>query len=501
MDRSQVWTGEIPRSYDYLKGWRRAAIGFGFGVTDLVGGAEDSAAGFAGPGSLGDNLYAFLTDHGGGTAESPLTAQAGVSAAVVAGFSIVPNNPGAGQITLGPGSVYFSMQCDFVQATKAQWTAAVTAGGSSAVAYSPLYPVGAGVSTGFGDIAADLTAAAVQFLTPAATFSIAAPGAGADTYNANAYLIYVVPAQVDQTISDDPNISASAPQNAVLPYYNASDTATPYQGPGGTNPPTQQPSARTPVGQLFITAASTFPSNASNAAAIAGAVAALTMPVGAIPLYVVARTHGAALLAANVWAAGLGTCPALTALIAQGGGVGTVAPFLRGTMQQHHTGKVGSAPQIDGGVEWKPLSTVNNNGQALAAFSYLAGTGLNVTNPANAPPTYITAGLAACVLNTSIVDSKATDGAGIFTIQFTTTALTGPTEYLVAKIQTYNGLNPDFVLLTAQSSQAATIMAGGCFFYVVPAGATGYWYVYLHVPAAGFTVGTVTVPFGYLAVF
>jgi hypothetical protein len=221
------------------------------------------------------------------------------------------------------------------------------------------------VSTGFGDIAADLTAEAVQFLTPAATFSIAAPGAGADTYNANAYLIYVVPAQVDQTISDDPNISASAPQNAVLPYYNASDTETPYQGPGGTNPPTQQPSARTPVGQLFITAASTFPSNASNAAAIAGAVAALTMPAGAIPLYVVARTHGAALLAANVWAAGLGTCPALTALIAQGGGVGTVAPFLRGTMQQHHLGVPGSAPQIDGGAEWLPLSVVNNNGQRI----------------------------------------------------------------------------------------------------------------------------------------
>ena len=34
MDRSAVWTGEIPRSYDLLKGWRRAYIGLGFALTE-----------------------------------------------------------------------------------------------------------------------------------------------------------------------------------------------------------------------------------------------------------------------------------------------------------------------------------------------------------------------------------------------------------------------------------------------------------------------------------
>ena len=369
MDRSQWFTGEIARSYDLLKADRRTFIGLGFGITDTIGGVEDSATGTAGKGSLGDNIY-NLSDHGGSTAASPLgsSSQAGQSGVVVGGFEIT--NPSGLIATVNPGSVYFSMQTDFVQATATQWVAALAdTTGATAAALSPLSSVGAGALTGYGDIAYDATAEAVQFIVPAASFTLAAPALGGKTYASNAYLVFVVPAQVDETAADDPNKSAASPYNAVLPYYNAALPSQPLQGPGGTNPPTQQPSGRIATGALFVSAPSLNQSNSSQLVADQAAIAALTMPAGALPLYVVVIHHGnSTISSALIFAAGLGGTAAagtypLTALIAQSPAVNRIAPFLRGLNQQHHLGVPGSAPKIDGGAEWKPLSAVSNNGQ------------------------------------------------------------------------------------------------------------------------------------------
>lgn len=335
MNRSQVYTGEVPRSYDFLKGWRRAFEGVGFALTDLIGGFEDSAAGTGGSGFLGDNLYRLLlNDHGGVTAASPLNSYA-VQAAV-AGFAITINSSGATPtafaVTVDPGSVYYSMKTDLVQT-------------GTAPADSPLYPANAGALTGFGDIAADATAEAVQFIVPAAVFGpLAKPGSGSYFF-----LIEVVPAQLDTTDSDDPNVSGSAPYNAVLPYYNAANRAQPLQGPGGTNPPTQQPSSRQATGLVQLSANSPQTS-----------AAALVCDGGALPLYVIQiDSTDSTIASAHAWAAGLGTAPAIS-----GAGL-QVAPFLRGLNQQHHLGVPGSAPQIDGGAEWLPLSAVNNNAKQL----------------------------------------------------------------------------------------------------------------------------------------
>jgi len=335
MDRSQWYTGGIARSYDLLKGDRRAAIGLGFGFTDTIGGVQDSAAFLDAQGKLGDNLQIFITDHAGITASSPLFGQPN---AVVNGFEIQRNNPTALHVLVGPGSVYASMQADLVQATAAQWIAAQGSGAAAVAGYSALSTVGAGALTGYGDIAADATAAAVQFIVPAAALLTVKPGSGS-----NFYLIEVVPVQVDQTASDDPNASSSTPFNAVLPYYNSASPSTPLQGPGGTNPPTQQPSGRMPTGLVQFCANS--PQTTANA---------LTLDTGAIPLYVIqVESTDSVISGSRTWAAGLGTAPTVSSA--------GVAPFLRGLIQQHHLGVLGSAPKIDGGVEWAPQSTVFND--------------------------------------------------------------------------------------------------------------------------------------------
>ena len=353
MDRSAVWTGEIPRSYDLLKGWRRAYIGLGFALTDTIGGFEDSAAGTASTGLLGDNLYSNLADHGGGTAASPVSGTALYN--VVGGFRITPAFPTGLKVTINPGSIYLSMKTDFVQATATAWLAAQTSGAAAVAALSAAQPIDAGTLTGFGDIAADATAEAAQFIIPAAVLTCVKPGSGS-----NFYLIEAVPVTVDETAADDPNVSASSPYNAVLPYFNAANPSLPLQGPGGTNPPTQQPSMRSPTGLTQ------FSANSPQTTA-----AALTLDSGAIPLYVIqVESTDTSIAAARVWGCGLGGAPAV------GGAV--IAPFLRGLMQQHHLGVAGSAPQIDGGKEWLPLSAVDNNGQV---FNNQARVIQNATGP------------------------------------------------------------------------------------------------------------------------
>ena len=459
MDRSQWFTGAIVRSYDLLKADRRAFIGLGFGITDTIGGIEDSAAGTAGKGSLGDNLY-NLSDHGGSTAASPLgsSSQAGQSGVVVGGFEIT--NPSGLIATVNPGSVYFSMQTDFVQATATQWVAALAdTTGATAAALSPLYSVGAGALTGYGDIAYDATAEAVQFIVPAASFTLAAPALGGKTYASNAYLVFVVPAQVDETAADDPNKSAASPYNAVLPYYNAALPSQPLQGPGGTNPPTQQPSGRIATGALFVSAPSLNQSNSSQLVADQAAIAALTMPAGALPLYVVVIHHGNSTISSPlIFAAGLGGTAAagtypLTALIAQSPAVNRIAPFLRGLNQQHHLGVPGSAPQIDGGAEWLPKSTVNNNAVSfvnaddLYLFGNIIATSRNQPAGTTAPTAPTPTDGPSPVNSASFIGADASETAGTIEVTFTSGNISAGIV-VIATITNASGIAPAAVALT-----------------------------------------------------
>jgi hypothetical protein len=87
-----------------------------------------------------------------------------------------------------------------------------------------------------------------------------------------------------------------------------------------------------------------------------------SMPAGAQPLYIgYLQSTDSSINFAHLWAVGLGSAPTTG-----GASSFTQAPFLRGVTEQHHLGKLGSAPQIDGGVEWKPLSAVPNNGQRIS---------------------------------------------------------------------------------------------------------------------------------------
>lgn len=483
MDRSTVYTGEIPRSYDLLKGWRRAYIALGFALTDTLGGTEDSATAGATGGFLGDNIYASLNDHGGGTVASPMIPPS----AAVAGFAIAINylgtTPDSRAVTIAPGSVYASMKTDLVQANAAAWNAAVTSGAAAVAALSALYPVSAGSLLGFGDIAADATGEAAQFIVPAAQLGpLTKPGSGS-----NFYLIEVVPAQIDYTAADDPNVSASSPYNAVLPYFNAANPSLPLQGPGGTNPPTQQPSVREATGLVQLSA------NSPQTTA-----AALLCDSGALPLYVIQiESTDTNIASARVWAAGLGTAPAIS-----GSGLHK-APFLRGLMQQHHLGQPGGAPKIDGGAEWLPKSTVNNNIQAFVNVPWLGLTGLNLAGYTPNPPTYLTGGLAAFVNTGSCsIDTNATDGAGLLNLATTSGSVVAGTEYLVGKVETTNGLNPDLVILTPNNAAAGVMSSqanGGGSFRVAPAATTGEWYLYWTPNST--VVGTQTAVFGYLAIF
>ena len=473
MDRSAVYTGEIPRSYDLLKGWRRAYVALGFSLTDSLGGVTDSAVAAGGggtSGTLGDNLY-NLTDHGGVTAASPLTPQLQnlTSAAVVQGFQpvIVTNGGSSGpsSLRIDIGTVYASQQTDAIG--------------------NPI-PSASGTPTGYGDIAEDLTAVTCQFICPAETFSIANPGS-----NSAAYLIYVSPEQIDTTAADDPNVSASAPYNAVLPYFNAANPSLPLQGPGGTNPPTQQPSVREATGTVAI-------SSVQTGSSIAIAAAKLTLPVGAIPLYVVGITHNLGLLGANIFAVGLGTAglanPIITAGASQPFGTGisyaVQAPFLRGLMQQHHLGVAGSAPQIDGGKEWLPLSAVDNNGQAFKDFTYLASK--------HATGTTVASG--ASPVSSSSLDTPANDTCGQLSVGFTTGSI-GTGVVVLATVTTENGLIPEAVVLTPMNQAAAALIAVGFTVGWAPGSAGTWTLVALNNTGSTFTIGTVTAKFSYVAIF
>lgn len=350
MDRPAEWSGEIKRSYDDLSGWRNTQIGIGFAITDLLGGYIAITA--LSPGQVGS------------FGASPLLVldSTGVRVGITTGLT--------GSATYSLKALVNGGAVDHVGTTSA-WK--LNLGVIEAFVFSESDRVGniynnGGSSTGYGDIAADTNVICHQCLlgeTAQLQITSAAPTGG----NVNWYLITVTPQQEDTTLSTDPNYSASAgtvADSAILPYYNSANPTQPLAGPGGTNPPTSQQSLRQTSGTVNVIGPQTNTSTTVPPAA-------LQVPSTDIGLYILyVNTGDTQLETAQIWPIGLGTAPALTG--------GYVAPFLRGLTQQHHLGVPGGAPQIDGGVEWKPLSAVNNNGQALVNLSALGTNGSPVGN-------------------------------------------------------------------------------------------------------------------------
>jgi hypothetical protein len=322
VNRPQDYSGEIPRSYDFLKGWRDAQIGVGIAISDLIG--MDLANSAFGAQPLLDldstGVRAGITT---GLVGSPTYG----GTAVVGGFDYAGKT--GFRITLSPGTVYTASDADSI--------GDIINGG--------------GTPTGYGDISASDQVIVHECIVPQTQLTITASAPSGS--NVLWYLITVTPTQEDTTDSDDPNLAVASPNNAILPYYSSANPNQPLAGPGGTNPPTQQPSSREAAGTLNVITAT----NTSTTTIPAG----LAVPATDVPLYLgYLIDTDSNINEAHLWATGLGTCPTLSGSVAF-----QQAPFLRGITEQHHLGVAGSAPQIDGAVEWKPLATVPNNGQKI----------------------------------------------------------------------------------------------------------------------------------------
>ena len=261
--------------------------------------------------------------------------------------------------------------------------------------------------------------------------------------------MYAVAGQYDTVEATDPNFSVT--NAAILPFFNSANPQQPLAGPGGTNPPTTSTTERKAIATIgFVTGTNTSTTTAPT----------LTMPTGAVPLYVgYLNSSDTDLNGAHFWAVGLGAAPT-------GGGLaGLTAPFLHGLLSQHHLGVVGSAPKIDGGVEWKPLSTVNNNGESLINVNELSIAGPFIATARNTPggttaPTIPTVNTTSCNGGTAIIEVNSSDVAGIISITGASTWPTSNTAML--NFVCANGLVPNAVLLFPQdvNSSIQLLMSG-----------------------------------------
>lgn len=361
MNRPEIYQGAVPRAYDLLKGWRDAQKATDLAALDGIGGF--TAAGVR-PSEIGLTSLAPYNSLPLGNAAGLTTGLSGGLSAVVSGFAFYPTtnafaSGGTGvAANIGGGDAYVLAEPDEVDATIGAVSNPIGTGTLQQ------YPQGS-----YGGLTGESTIRAVQCIGPASTNSGSAPG---QTRNAgqlltgdftapasgfNAYLVYAVPQINDTTDSDDPNFSST---NALLPFYNSADPTSPLNGPAGSG--SLLTTARESVVWIAVSTAS---AGATEAAAAGG----LSVPSGCIPLYLIdvaagdTTLHGV-LAAGRVYAVGLGSgTPALTG--------SPVAPFLRGVTTQHHLGVPGSAPKIDGGAEWAPLSAVSNNGQDFTNFGAL----------------------------------------------------------------------------------------------------------------------------------
>ncbi len=450
MKRRQVYSGELVRSYDLLKGWRADAEGLGIGISDIIGGYGSTTDGFNKSWTSNCPLY-LLTDLGGQT--SP----AAPSGAFLSGFGWYINNL---QLQVDTGTCYPAM---------ALGTDQVNTGSTSIL--------NSGAATGYGDIAAGDVISLIQCVSTPTTMTTVAPGAG----NFRAYLVAVVPQQVDTTELDDPNRQAvvgTIPGQAVLPYYNSANPGSPLAGPGGLATPVSQASAR--IGNSIVQFSANSPQ--TSAVSMTAAINALINDSGSVPMYIIGvsgtqtaipavqNIGGGAGTAGGVWACGLGTAPAITA--------SRQAPFLRGFLAQHHLGVPGSSNKIDGAAEWKPLAAVPNNYQGFTQYSYLqAGPGSGYLTPSTAGAASVVNGAGSALLATSCSQSSGTIkitmetavsafgiGANVLcTIPYTTVGAP------VALIMTYRGTTQSFVAPASLGSFSllADATGGTITFYLV----------------------------------
>ena len=330
MNRLEIYSGQSPRSYDFLYGARYAVEGLGWAMADALGSSVYHA-------QFGTSPLLSLDATGvlpGITTGLSGSATAGL-AALVSGFDI--KTPSGFTFNMSAGTVYVVSGADNIGNIQAN----------------------GGTLTGYGDIAGDATHIVHQALATSFSQLFTPPSGSTILW----YLVYATPTQVDVTNSDDPNFSASAgtvPNSAILPYYNSSNPQQPLMGPGGTNPPTSQQSSRQAIANVGI--------STNGLTSVSATIpAALTVSGNAVPLYVGYLTSSdVGINLAHLWPAGQGTCPTYT-----GGAPFPAAPFVRGLTEQHHLGVAGSAPKIDGALEWKPLGPVPFNSQNITGVAQL----------------------------------------------------------------------------------------------------------------------------------
>ncbi len=361
MDRPIFFKGQIPRAYDLLKAIRDTDKAIGDASLGLLGGAMSGASGV--PGAQGTpeigiptpyyNNLAVGIDAGGYTTGLQVGYLGHVTGAngVVAGFSLNWSNL---LLQIDRGTVYALGLTDAISTL----------------------PSGASPPTaGYGSLATDAEPILHECRIPPSQFSLAAPALGGVS---NWYIVYALGQQLDATDPDDPSLGVGA-ANALLLYYNSANPNTPLNGPAGAG--TLQATARkaagpnqTTAGMQPTAAAGIFlhsmpASSGSGSVGVYGgsqvSTASLDPSGCAIPLYIIQVISGdTTIKAGQVWHVGRGGAPTGTNSPLSDS-PNPPAPFLSGLLGQHHLGIAGSAPKIDGGVEWKPLSAVNNNGQQI----------------------------------------------------------------------------------------------------------------------------------------
>jgi hypothetical protein len=452
MRRSTIYTGEIPRDYDLLKAWQSELRALGTAGLDLLGGTTHDPNAPAGiTGTLNIGQYPGWANGAGGVAPLgtggtyfPTTAVTsganGFKQMVLAGFYPVADATDLG-FGVDTGTVYILAAVDNTG------NLATSTGGNG------------GTSTQYGDLATntnppepDTQVILQQCVIPAASWAVVAPGAG--TYNW--YLVTAQPEQLDETDDDDPNYQGGS--NAILPYFNSASPTSPLYGPSGGG--TRQPTARTGTGVLNLVG----PINSSSDSSVPSGLVPAT---GNVPMYIIVVPHGATTFGSSlgttaVWyVVGRGGAPALASPYAG------PAPFLTGHLHQHHLGVPGSAPKIDGGVEWKPLSSVDNNGQNFVDAAALQITGLygstaTVAAPSSTPAVSYVAGSGV----TSVADASGgynseVGGAVGITVAGSQIGVAGSGSAVLGSVRNASARNPVSVILTLESTTSALALPPG----------------------------------------
>lgn len=425
MNRREEYSGEIKRSYDDLKGWRDAYQGVGFLANDVIGGTLADTE-FGRSPLLSVDATGVRTGITAGLVGSATYGLTGV----LGGFDAV--NAVGFELVIGQGTAYCFSATDNV--------GNILNGG--------------GTSTGYGDLAADTTNVVHECYAAPSLITVTASAPTGS--NILWYMLTVTPTVTDTTQSDDPNVSGTSPFNAILGFYNSANPQQPLAGPGGTNPPTQSTTVRQSSCTIRLqTATNTDATHVPTA---------LTVPSTDLPLIVGYLTSSdTGINTSHIWYSGLGTCPEYV-----GNTPLTPAPFLRGLLEQHHLGVPGSAPQIDGGVEWLPLSTVNNNGKAIK--NVLANVATSIASYGTDDFVTINSQLA-----TALAPQSMGTGSGSGSGSFSSTSLTLTVE--VAFIPNH----------TAAGGSCCYFIINGQFNFTLTGSAQGNYYEFAGCSFAGVT--------------